>query len=257
MAIDEAIFLSYKENISKPTLRIYGWKAPCFSAGYSQNPESLIDIEACKNAGISIVRRPTGGGLIFHDKELTYSVILCQQDIGLTYRIKESFEFITSFLFNCYSSLGAQACFAKDKHRACPPDKAIAPFCFSRNEEYDILVNGKKLGGNAQKRNRSIILQHGSIPLSLDKEKISIFLKKPEILSDLEVSCIDEISKERISFDRLSTTVANAFSFHFKTTLKTEGLSQKETELSEKLKLTKYSTPEWNLNAAPSKTCVA
>jgi lipoate-protein ligase A len=257
MAIDEAIFSSYKENISKPTLRIYGWTPACFSVGYSQNPKSLIDIEACKNAGISIVRRPTGGGLIFHDKELTYSVILCQQDIGLTYRIKESFEIITSFLFDCYSSLGAQACFAKDKHRACSPGRSIAPLCFSRNEEYDILVNGKKLGGNAQKRNRSIILQHGSIPLSLDEQKISIFLKNPEILSGLEVSCINEISKEKISFERLSTIVANAFSFHFKTLLKTEGLTQEEAELSEKLKLTKYSTLKWNLNAASSQTCVA
>ncbi len=250
MATDEAIFLLYKENISTPTLRIYGWRPPAISIGYSQNPSELINLDACRREGIAVVRRLTGGGIIFHDRELTYSVVLSQADIGTGYRVKESFEVISSFLIKLYKNLGARACFAKDTQNNSATGHIIAPFCFSRNESYDILVEGKKLGGNAQKRRRSIILQHGSIPLAFDKDKVKPLLKNPNMLQNLNIASIHEISKDKMNYDTLSQALSRAFSSSFKTILKTEELTTEETKLAQNLKDTKYNSCEWNLDAA-------
>lgn len=242
MAVDDALFSSYKEGVSTPTLRLYGWKPAAISIGYNQNAEDLLNLDACSQRNIAVVRRPTGGGIIFHDREVTYSIVLAQSDIGLSWRIKESFEAITSFLLECYRELGAGACFAKDAATPDPRHKhTIAAFCFSRNEDYDILVNGKKLGGNAQKRRRNVILQHGSIPLSFDKTKAAGFLKDPSPLDALDVTCVHEAARQNLDFGALCEALTRAFSFHFKTVLKSGALSAEEQRLAEELKNSKYS----------------
>lgn len=241
MAVDEALFLSYKENVSIPTLRLYGWRPAAISIGYNQNAEDLLNLEACLKQNVAVVRRPTGGGIIFHDREVTYSLVLAQSDIGLSWRIKESFEAITSFLLECYRGLGVFACFAKDATAQDPRHKhSIAPFCFSRNEDYDILVNGKKCGGNAQKRRHGVILQHGSIPLSFDKTRAAGLMKDPSILEALNVTCVHEIARENLDFNALCEALIKAFSFHFKTVLKTGMLSSEEQRLAEELKQKHY-----------------
>ncbi|HQP91163.1 MAG TPA: lipoate--protein ligase family protein [Candidatus Omnitrophota bacterium] len=234
MAIDEALFSSYKEKTSLPVLRVYGWSPAAFSLGCNQKPQELLNIFECEKAGIPIVKRPTGGGLIFHDDELTYSIVLCQDDLGVNRRVKESFEKITSFLFCFYKNLGAKACFAKDVNPASG-SHTIAPICFSRSEEYDILVNGKKIGGNAQKRRRSVILQHGSIPFSFSKEKISRFLKNPDMVCGLDVNSLKDITTREICFDEMSQNLIDAFSCHFKLDLKATGLSPEEKKISDAL----------------------
>lgn len=249
MAIDEALFLCYKENISTPVLRIYGWKPPAISVGRSQNPCELIDIDACRREGIDIVRRPTGGGIIFHDQELTYSLVLSQSDIGLKYGVKESFEAITSFLISAYRAMGAEAAFAKNTRRAWPISSSIAAFCFSRSEEYDIVIAEKKIGGNAQKRRRNIILQHGSIPLSFDKDKVRSLLRHKEMADGSNITSIHEISLEKINFEKLSDILINSFSSHFKTILKTSELSREEKSAAEELKTRKYSNINYNSHA--------
>jgi lipoate-protein ligase A len=249
MAIDEAIFLSYKENISVPTLRLYGWKPATVSIGCSQNPQDTLDLEACKRQNITFVRRPTGGGIIFHDHELTYSLVLAQSDLGLSCRVKESFENITSFLIMAYQDLGIDACFAKNTSAPKMKDHAIADFCFSRKEEYDILVNGKKLGGNAQKRRRNIILQHGSIPLSFDKIKTSKLLKDWRSPGTLDITTIYDVVQGKIDEKTLSDALTKAFSSHFKTALKLDRLTNEEKILAVGLKTSKYGDTEWNFHA--------
>jgi len=249
MAIDEAIFLSYKENISVPTLRLYGWKPAAVSIGCSQNPKNTLDLEACQKQNIAFVRRPTGGGIIFHDHELTYSLVLAQCDLGLSCRIKESFENITSFLITAYQDLGIDACFAKNASVTSAEDHTIADFCFSRKEEYDILVNGKKLGGNAQKRKRNIILQHGSIPLSFDKIKTGKLLKNHHVSGPLDITTIYDVAKGKIDEKTLSDALIKAFSSRFKTALKLDSLTNEEKILAKGLKTSKYADQEWNFNA--------
>ncbi|RXG67031.1 hypothetical protein ES695_00190, partial [Candidatus Atribacteria bacterium 1244-E10-H5-B2] len=76
MAIDEAIMIAHREGFVPPTIRFYQWSPPAVSLGYFQDLQKEIDVDTCKNMGIDIVRRPTGGKAVLHDKELTYSFII-------------------------------------------------------------------------------------------------------------------------------------------------------------------------------------
>jgi lipoate-protein ligase A len=70
MALDEVLMMNYV-NEKIPILRIYGWKPPTVSIGYFQSLDEEVDIEKCRQEGIDVVRRMTGGGTVFHDSELT------------------------------------------------------------------------------------------------------------------------------------------------------------------------------------------
>lgn len=248
MAVDEALLYAYKEKASQPVLRIYGWQKASFSFGCSQNPETLFHLDACEKEKIPLVRRPTGGGIIYHDDELTYSIILSQSDLPCASGVKETLKFITSFLIHAYQKIGVRACFAEVLYQQAKRPRGIADFCFSRKEQYDLTITGKKIGGNAQKRKKQLILQHGVIPFSFDKKRISRFLKNPRSLENLNITSLHEMTNSKISFAELSDILKNAFCEHFSTTLEKSELNEKEKMLAEQLKKEKYGNPNWNLH---------
>lgn len=243
MAVDEALFFCYKENGGLPVLRLYGWKPAAFSFGISQDPVTLFNAKALGAGAVSIVRRPTGGGAIFHDDELTYCLVASTEDLGLeTYGVKASYGRITSFLIEAYRTLGLEAGFAGDNGAQDVRHK-IAELCSSRHEEYDILIDGRKLGGSAQKRSKNIILQHGSIPLSFDRRRAKASLKHP--LPD--AAALGSLLKRRIEEHEISEAVKTAFGSHFCAGLLDSGLDRKEEQLALFLRNNKYSADDWNL----------
>ena len=76
MAVDEALLLSHEAGHSPPTLRVYTWSSPTLSFGYAQDVEKEVDAAACREHGVTPVRRPTGGRAVLHDEEATYSVVM-------------------------------------------------------------------------------------------------------------------------------------------------------------------------------------
>ena len=162
MALDEALADTVRAG-GPPFLRFYFWNPGTLSLGRFQNLESGLSPAA---RSVPLVRRPTGGGGIWHENELTYSLSCTQDDLDVK-GVKASFERLCGFLVDAWTSLEWNACFAKDRASEGPLG-AFAPACFAGQEEYDVLVDGKKLGGNAQRRDRATIFQHGSLPLVLD-----------------------------------------------------------------------------------------
>ena len=161
MALDEALAESVRAGAA-PFLRFYEWEPAALSLGRFQNPAGLT--EAARQ--VPRVRRPTGGGGIWHADELTYSLGCRQDDLAVT-GVKASFELLSGFLLDAWNSLGWPARFAKDTDTVLELG-AVTAACFAGHEEYDVTVRGKKLGGNAQRRDRHTIFQHGSIPRKLD-----------------------------------------------------------------------------------------
>lgn len=277
MAIDEAIFLGYCQEISPPTLRIYGWKPAAFSLGFFQDAGKTLDLDKCEREGVSVVRRMTGGGAIFHHRELTYSMVCSQDEIKAFGQVLNSFKIICSFLTNAYRKLGLNPTFAienspRNTHEAIRPPKSVggrppkqcggrntnkkpSSFCFASQEKYDILIDGKKIGGNAQKRRKDIIFQHGSIPLQSDIDKAVAFLKeKPQKLKN-GIICLEEALGRQVAFCELENFLRDSFEQVFGVHLNKEELSFKEQELVENLKGEKYSRQEWNLNRYDDRRC--
>lgn len=162
MALDAAIFSRYLED-GIPVLRLYSWQAPAFSYGFSQEPKNQIDLAACAIDGVGVAKRITGGGILFHDQELTYSFVCSKSDVGERQGVFVDYRNICKFLIRFYTALGLHSKFALEAENFNNHNTAHQ-LCSVAYEKYDIMINAKKIGGNAQKRNRQAIFQHGSIP---------------------------------------------------------------------------------------------
>jgi len=243
MAKDEALLCSYATT-KIPTLRIYGWLKPAVSLGYFQKADRVINQEACQQRGISFVRRITGGGAILHGAEVTYSIICSSDDLNLPRSVKESYQVLSSFILRFYRKLNLVPSHA---YRLYPTAGSMrSNFCFSSCEHFDILIKGKKIGGNAQKRVRNRIFQHGSIPQSLNVSLAKeIITEVPDDIAR-RTTALDELLGLKSNFPTLQGELAESFSRTFGLTLKGSGYTDDEAFHAEYLAGTKYTRDEWN-----------
>jgi len=218
MALDEKIFFRYlKDKI--PVFRVYSWETPSFTYGVSQKkPGQEINLAHCAKDGINLAKRMTGGGILFHDDEITYSLTCSKADIGENKDTFVSYRNICAFLISFYKSLGLNPSFALEADDF-DKDSGTHPLCSASHEKYDILINGKKIGGNAQKRNREAVFQHGSLPLSLNWELMRKYVRHlPEDIP-LKTTCLAQELKalpdRRILEEKLIDVVRNIFNADF------------------------------------------
>ncbi|AXH10101.1 ligase [Malaciobacter halophilus] len=209
MTLDKTLVSLFEEQ-NLPILRLYTWQNS-FSVGLSQKCEDYPTyVKKFKN---NCAKRITGGGVLFHGHDLSYSLVLPSSDFeGLS--VKQSYENICQFLLKFYKDLGLNSCFAKDSQDVT---LSKSEFCQVGFEAYDILVNNTKIGGNAQKRTKKVIFQHGSIPIKGIKndEKIG------STLEDFNIN---------LSFEEAKKRVIKAFENSFKATLKNSSLTKEENE---------------------------
>jgi lipoate-protein ligase A len=207
MAIDEALLDAFDPERSTPVLRLYGWNPPALSFGRFQDVGKVLDLERCRADSVTVVQRITGGGVIYHADELTYAIVCAPKHLPGETTIKESYRFLTGFLLTFYRELGLPAAYAAD----VPEDMARlgtrTPFCFAGRESYDILIEGRKIGGNAQRRLRNAVFQHGSIPLlnrvatgtGFLRERPSGLDRSVADLAMLGVDIPEEVLKKRLA----------------------------------------------------------
>jgi len=162
MAIDQAI-LECSETVGMPTMRVYRWNPFCISLGYHQKLESM-DEAACNEAGIHVVRRPTGGRAVYHAEEVTYSVIMPKSSTQYLDNVAALYMMLSEGLARGIRGLGVPAELEKrsvdlNEHYK----KSLSVSCFSAAARHEILVNGRKLVGSAQRHLTEGMLQHGSI----------------------------------------------------------------------------------------------
>ncbi|RKY44733.1 MAG: hypothetical protein DRP80_01490 [Candidatus Omnitrophota bacterium] len=245
MAYDEALFLNYPVN-RQPLLRIYGFSSLSFSLGYFQKTSEVLDWQKCLKEGLTLVRRPTGGGLIFHSQELTYSIVCSKQDLGFRKEAvkREIIEFLCSFLLKFYRKLGLKPyfCFETKNHL----ENKNSSFCLLRKSVYDVLIEGRKIGGYAQKISKGIILQQGIIPFRVEIEKIKKFVKEPLEKEDKAYTFLEELLGRNLSFKELSYLVKESLEEALNCQLKKDYFNSQECSLANYL-LRKYESLEWNI----------
>ena len=251
MAIDETLFIGRKNNSSPPTLRIYRWKKKTISLGYSQDPLKILNLKNCKKDDILFVRRITGGEAIFHSDELTYSISCRITDLDFPKSVRETYRTLTSFVIEFYKMLGLKAEFSLRKK--VPDD--VSDFCFRGREYYDIMVNGKKIGGHAQKRTKDIIFQHGVIPIALDENIQDYFNEKLKPIGDFTVSISDLLDKKP-DINVLENVLISAFKKTFNITASKESLNEHELKFSRELEEKKYINDKWNYEREHVRICL-
>jgi len=194
MHMDKALFDGFKPS-ELPIFRVYAWEAS-FTYGISQNIESLKNDAHLVSYDDKHAQRMTGGGILFHGNDISYSLVIPTSLVkGLS--VKESYELICGFLMEFYKGLGLHPVYAKDLEEL---NLSKSHYCQEGYEPYDILVGGKKIGGNAQRRSKEAIFQHGSI--SIDNSAYSM----GHSLEDLGV---------KISFNKARELLAESFAKTF------------------------------------------
>ncbi len=263
MAIDEAIMIAHREGLVPPTIRFYQWSPPAVSLGYFQDLKKEIDVDVCKNLGIDIVRRPTGGKAVLHDKELTYSFIIKENHPLVNNSILETYKKISGGMIRGLSYLGIKAELVplREKLKSTPsgneakskiPHSDIKSICFSVPSQYEVQVKGKKIVGSAQVRKREIVLQHGSLLIELEKDKLFSVFNFPsakireKLKTGFKATSLEEILKKKINFSELSEILPRGFEEEFGARLVEGKLTKQEEKISKDLLENKYSTCEWN-----------
>ena len=243
MACDEAIFNHYPQK-RVPTLRIYGWSRPFVSLGYFQKAAQVLNLDISEREKIPFVRRITGGAAILHSQEITYSLTLSTRDLNLSSSVKESYRILTSFLLMFYKKLSLHAYFAVD---ICNGSLGrYGNFCFSSHENFDILINGIKIGGNAQKRSKELIFQQGSIPAKLHFGAIRKVIKNiPQDLEEKSQGLFYFLGKS-VDIYRLKEKAAISFKETSNVDLGNGDLSKEEKDSLRNLKKDKYASIQWN-----------
>jgi len=222
-----------------PTLRVYGWSRPWLSIGYKQHPRDFLQ----DDCPFGFVRRITGGAAVLHYKEVTYSIICAYTDLDLPAGVKQGYRVLCSFLKDFYQRCGLRACFAYEV--ASGGFGSDSHSCFSSWHEFDMIIDGRKIGGNAQRRQREVIFQQGSIPQQIDRFAIQKALRHCHNALPSAAS-LDDFMGKKTDFFVMQHRLAESFAHCFGVKLQKSFLNEQEQQTTQLLLRQKYSRKRWN-----------
>jgi len=235
MATDHAIMHGISISESMPTIRFYRWRRPSVTLGYFQKIAECVNTVYCRENGISVTRRETGGGTVLHYKELTYSFTVPVNSGIVTAGVEDSFKQIISPIINSLNR-------------------------FSVRAEYrpvnDIVINNRKISGSAQLRKKGVIQQHGTIIMDMDNELIRSALIRDEenlkargfVSMDESITSVRNETGAEINdafIEKIILSLIQNFSKSFNAELYAGNLSENELVIM-KLYSKKFESDEWN-----------
>lgn len=251
MAVDEVLILSCKKDGVKPVLRFYQWKPSGLSLGYAQKFGDGFSLKNCRKMGIDVVRRITGGQAVFHDCDLTYSVAVPESYFEPP-RTERLFKLISHGLMEGLKNLGFKVQpFISEAPVRERDGKAYN--CFFNKSNYEIAIGGKKLVGSAQRRTSGALLQHGSIMLRIDYERMAKVYddesgKREEKISEIQkkITSLAENADVISDVADIQKAIIEGFKNLYGIKFIPEPLTPEELSEAERLAGEKYSTKEWN-----------
>ena len=260
MAIDEAILTAHSEGLVPPTVRFYGWNPATLSIGYFQKADEEVNFETLTAKGLGFVRRPTGGRAVLHDAELTYSMIVSEDYPDMPRVVNEAYRVLSQGLVHGFRRLGLQAEMVnlsseEDKMKYAAAGSAA---CFDSPSWYELVVEGRKIAGSAQVRQKGVILQHGSILLDMDIDQLFEVLQFPServkqrlrgSFGDKAVSINDitrALGRPAVTLEEAENAFQAGIAEGLGILLEPGDLSEWEKALAQQLVLDKYGAQSWN-----------
>jgi lipoate-protein ligase A len=245
MAIDEALMLQQREDFL-PTFRFYGWTRPSFSFGYFQKIAEEVDLPKCRGRGIDLVRRPTGGGTVIHGWDLTYSVAVPLDNPLIPKDTLGSYRLISECIIEGLRQLGIKAEHYSERANG---DAMLRNICLTNPTKYDVLINGKKVAGAAQRRKQGVMLHQGYIALDMPSDDVTNLVSKQGDLSQLVTTssiAINTICQSQLENAKLAHAIASGFEAILNICLTSEELNPMEINVATQLAKLKYETDGWN-----------
>jgi lipoate-protein ligase A len=203
MALDEAL-LQLAPELGRPVLRFYGWEEPAATFGYSQKYSEIERLTRLR----PLVRRPTGGGLVPHDSDWTYSLVFPAGHDWYLLKAVESYERVHQWINDAFALINVRTELAPVAHKEIPGQ------CFVGCEKFDVLWSGRKIAGAAQRRTRAGLLIQGSVqppPISLQRENWQSAMRAVEgrEWKTLEISASLQSTVQRLRESKYSQLAYN------------------------------------------------
>jgi lipoate-protein ligase A len=200
------------------TVRLYSWAKPSITLGYMQSAENELDLGAMRERGVDWVKRPTGGRAVLHDGDVTYACAFPKSVKEMGSGITQTYRLISRCLAEGLGRASIK-CAAHDSDADLRGiGREVKLPCFLAPNRDEIMVDGKKLVGSAQKRTAGAVLQHGSIPITNAFRRLPEYLKIDESekvkqveLLGLKSCCVDELAPGA-TFESLAKCLIDGFS---------------------------------------------
>jgi lipoate-protein ligase A len=254
MAVDEALLEILAAEKGPPTLRFYSWSPPALSLGYGQSIAGEIDVHRCASLGIDVVRRSTGGRAVLHDHEITYSVVIRADDPRVASGLLASYLTISHAMVRGLSYLDITAELLPLRRGALLPSGQASPVCFATLSSYEVAVAGRKIIGSAQRRAHNLIMQHGSIPVSHDLDKMRAVFgsslpggrsTRSELVYQAQMTSLQEAGGRLYSYAEVVAALTRGMAETWQVDLLPGHLTTSEKDCSAYLRATKYGSDSW------------
>jgi lipoate-protein ligase A len=247
MALDEALLESVVNGASDPILRFYRWAPATVTLGYAQPLAKAVNLSACQQLGIDVVRRCTGGRAVLHADDVTYSVIAPERDGPFPGDILGSYRMIAEALRDALCKLGLTAVLTPRRERNIKEETTHPSACFVAPSSYELVYDGCKMTGSAQKRNGTAFLQHGSIPVNLDPVLLSRALNPDDCdhqqaaaQFSRKIGWLNRWLEQPTTIDAVESTLIAAFNSCFGFELNEDSLTDVEHQRMRQLSSTRY-----------------
>lgn len=259
MALDEALFRSVQAGISPPVLRLYRWKPATVTLGYGQRGDRQVNLPICREMGIDVVRRLTGGRAVLHADEVTYSIIASEHDASFSNSILDNYRLIAAALQHCLRQFGLPVEMVSGRHDSLGTNAAEKSACFTAPSYFELSCHGCKICGSAQKREGGCFLQHGSLPVDLDPQILFATLNCDSDIDNEQggrslarhVGWINRWTKHHVSISQVEKQLIDSFASIFSVSFLDDQPTPQELALAHQLEQSKYANPDWNMKGIP------
>jgi len=196
------------EELGKePVLHLYEWASPSATYGYFTQPGKFLNLEAMSRRGLELARRPTGGGIVFHLWDLAFSFLMPSTHPAFSPNTLENYRFVNEVVLDVVKEQFSFAEMIPDSFPAQSAD--CAHFCMARPTQYDVVYQGRKIAGAAQRRRKQGYLHQGTISLAPpDPELLKEVLLSPVLEPMLRYSFA--LPTSRSSLQKLLTEKLDA-----------------------------------------------
>ena len=203
MDLDAKLLEQMRPN-DAPLLHLYEWGEDCGTYGYFLKPENYLDLEKARKWDLSLARRPTGGGIVFHICDLAFSVL-----------VPSGFALFSLNTLDNYNFINDKVKKAVKKFLHMPEDPSLLPseplpldessrsFCMAKPTIYDVMIKGKKIAGAAQRKQKQGYLHQGSIAIALPQENFlqDVLLPNTRVLDAMRLNTFSILGKDYTSSD--------------------------------------------------------
>ncbi len=235
MAIDEALTRKCVDSEDRPAaIRFYTWKETSCSIGYFQKIENVF--KAPNGKKIPVVRRPTGGGIVYHGNDITFSIVKRRIQSNRQEDITSFYKLIGESLLRGLERLGFTCTFylpEEESHRSDKEGKLLNNcfsqqlFCSVTPAKYDIMIAGSKVAGYSARKSQGAVLCQGYLNVHKRWKKQYKGSREKAI---------------HLLFDNLAISFKNVFGI----TLTSSQLTEEEKRLAYNIRSKKYACDEWN-----------